>query len=253
MTAITFDDISPGFVSVSELKRLIAFLDERKIRSTLFVTPRSGTSSFDESFGKVLRLAISSGHEIALHGYAHGKNEFGYTWVAQLFSLPFPRYQEQKILIERGTKYLETLTKERPIGFRAPYYRLNNATLRALKSLGYSYDSSRTVFKPAYLSYFRLRTSYPPKTIRKNGIIEIPVTGDYTYRLRDQVCSKSFRFALWKAMQDFSWVRRVDGVFVLNNHPFLQRFDRVLAFLDAFVQRLRKKTEFVPTKDLLLA
>jgi peptidoglycan/xylan/chitin deacetylase (PgdA/CDA1 family) len=252
MTAVTFDDISVR-IEISEFKRLIAFLDERRIRSTLFVTPRRGAPAFDESFGKVLRLAISSGHEIALHGYSHVKNEFGYTLFAQLFSFPFPRYQQQKTLIERGTKCLEALTKERPIGFRAPYYRLNNATLTVLKDLGYIYDSSRTVFMSSRLSYFRLRTFYPPKPIRKKGIIEIPITGDYTFGLGGQVCSKSHRFALWKAMQDFNWAREVGGVFVLNIHPYLRRFDYVFTFLDALVQRIQKKTEFVPAKDLLLA
>jgi peptidoglycan/xylan/chitin deacetylase (PgdA/CDA1 family) len=251
-TAITFDDISPAFIHVSKLKQLIDFLNERNVRSTLFVIPNSrGIFPLNDEFGKLLRVAISSGHEIAMHGYMHTENEFGYTKIAQIFSIPFPRYEKQRELIKRGTEYFRKLIGERPFGFRAPSYQHNNATLRALASLGFKYDSSKTVFKPTHLSYFRLRTFYPPKIIEMQGITEIPVTGDYTYKLKNHPCTCDFQYALYKAICDFKWVKRIQGVFVLNNHVSSQRFDGVLNFLNKIIRKLQQKTEFLTLKDLV--
>lgn len=236
-----------------KVEKLLDFLNQRNVASTLFVIPNNlGNFPLNDEFGKLLRFAISKGHEIALHGYMHTKNEFGYTTISQIFSIPFPSYEKQKQLIKKSSEYFRKFVGEKPFGFRAPNYQHNNATLRALASLGFKYDSSKTVFKPTYLSYLRLGKFYPPKILEMQGITEIPVTGDYAYRLKEGASAKCLQDTLQKAICDFKWVKQIRGVFVLNSHTNSQRLDGVLCFLNILLQKLQRKTDFLTLRDLVL-
>jgi len=75
ITSVTFDDISPTYLTTLELKRLINFLDEVNVACTLFVVPyeEGNYSSAVEEFSSCLRIALDRGHELALHGYRHTK------------------------------------------------------------------------------------------------------------------------------------------------------------------------------------
>jgi peptidoglycan/xylan/chitin deacetylase (PgdA/CDA1 family) len=211
------------------------------ITSTLFVIPNDhGISAFNKEFIRLLKLAIDLNHEIGLHGYAHTKNEFGY-----LLPFPLPTYGRQKELLKKGKDYLREQIGESPVGFRAPGYRHSTTTLKALVSLGFAYDSSETVFKPAYGIRFRIKTFVDPKIYRIKGLTEIPVTGDYIYNL------KKFRFSavLKRAINDFDWVKNFNGVFVLNNH--VQCLNRMgFNFLEEMIKRITGKTNFVKLVDL---
>ena len=117
--------------------------------------------------------------------------------------------------LEKGVRELMSLIGIRPLGFRAPFYLHNNATLRALTCLGFRYDSSATIFKTAHGVHLRMRWSRYCKPFVTHDIAEIPVTGDYTYSLKN----RDFFDFLRNAIRDFEWVRSWNGVFVLNNHP----------------------------------
>lgn len=181
------------------------------------------------------------GNEIALHGYSHKKNEFGFA-----IPLPLPSLKAQKELLGMGKEYLQNLMGEPPIGFRAPFYRTNNLTAAALASMGFKYDSSKTVFKPAHGTNFRFRTRTSPRLTKIGSIVEIPVTGDYTYSLDDSCFQRRLR----QAKRDFNWVKGLDGIFVMNNH--LQRSGMLaLKFLSALTAELRDETDFVRIMDLI--
>ena len=240
-TAITVDDISPQVVSSHELEKVLKFLNDINVSCTLFVIPKSGDSfSWNEDFVKALELAVDLGHELALHGYRHVKNEFGY-----IVPFPLPRYEKQKKLIEKGRNCLKELCGQEMVGFRAPNYRFNKATLKALSDLNFLYDSSKTVFKPTGSIRCRVRTFNHPKAHSVQGLVEIPVTGDYIYALQKRKIST----AVAKAIDDFEWVSRQKGAFVVNNH--IQHLDVTgLTFLYELTRRLSSKTNFVRLEDL---
>jgi len=241
-TAITFDDLSSNYVSYSMLEQLLAFLHDVNIPGTLFVIPKNYDQNSEENYTRLLRKAKICGHEIALHGYSHTKNEFGY-----LIPIPLPGFERQKKLLRMGKEYLQKCLGESPLGFRAPSYRHSKTTLRALVSLDFKYDSSKTVFKPTHGMRFRFKTSLLPNLTKMGPLFEIPVTADYTYNL-DATC---FKQLLKLARDDFNWIRGLDGIFVVNNH--INRSGTLgFKFLRTLIDESRDETDFVRLKDLIL-
>lgn len=241
ISSLTFDDISPAYITSSELERLIEFLDELDVQCTFFVVP---SSLEGKKFISHLKMARAYGHELALHGYLHVKNEFGILYPIPL-PLPIPSLEKQREHLKKGIEKMLTLTGVNPLGFRAPYYLHNNASLKALSSLGFRYDSSSTLFKPAHKLRLRLRWARKFKPFVTDGIVEVPVSGDYTYAIKDNNLS----FPLRRALKDFEWLESNGGVFVLNNHP--QRInENSYLFLRTLVKKLSKQTDFLRLCDI---
>jgi peptidoglycan/xylan/chitin deacetylase (PgdA/CDA1 family) len=248
LTCITFDDISPTYLSASDLKHLIDFLTELDLPATFFVIPsQQARSSFKKEFNSCLEMAPDFGHELSLHGYQHVKNEFGYFYPVPLSFLPIPGYNEQVVAIGIAKRILEEFSGVRPLGFRAPFYLHNRATLMALSCLGFKYDSSETLFKPTHASNFRLRWPNSHKPYKFENIMEIPVTGDYTYNLK----ATNFSDSMLKALRDFEWIKSRDGVFVVNTHPNRMDLSLLHAFLKTLKNKLQGKTEFVSLSDVV--
>jgi len=246
ITCLTFDDISPLYLTALELKRLMDLLNDINVKCTLFVTPNGYEGSCArEEFVSCLKTAVDYGHELALHGYMHTKNEFGCFYPIPL-PIPFPTFIKQRERLQEGMRKLMRLTGVRPLGFRAPFYLHNNATLRALASLGFRYDSSATVFKPAHGMRLRIRWLRDCKPFVFEGVVEIPVSGDYAYNLE----KRDFQGFLGRALKDFQWTASHEGVFVLNNHP--ERFkESGLQFLKQFIKLLSGKTVFLRLVDVV--
>lgn len=246
MTSLTFDDISPLYLSVSKLKWLINLLQEIDISCTLLVVPieLNNCSTLGE-FASCLRHASESGHELAQHGYVHTKNEFGYLYPVPT-PIPLPTFKKQRERIEKGMKILLDATGTRPLGFRAPFYLHNGITLRALSSLNFKYDSSTTVFKPTHGVRFRVRWMRNIQPFMKEGLTEIPVTGDYTFNLKETNFSDTFR----RVTRDFEWVKSLDGIFVLNIHSHRLSQRALSCFLKTLNKKLRHKTDFVRLRDV---
>jgi predicted deacetylase len=242
LSSLTFDDISPTFLSSAKFEELIEFLNEMGLKGTFFCVPYILEKG---DFVSYLKMALDCGHELALHGYVHAKNEFGGFYPIPL-PIAFPSLERQKANLEKGVKKIIALTGIRPLGFRAPFYLYNYCTLKALSSLGFRYDSSATFFKPAHTMRLRLKWLRICKPFVTNGVVEFPVCGDYTYSLRND----DFGAFLIQAIKDFERVKSCGGVFVLNNHP--QRFNEIsYRFLNTLVKKLSGKTEFVKLCDAL--
>ncbi len=239
-SALTFDDVNPSFLAYSDLKRLLGFLDKEKISATLFVIPE-GLTDGPVDYAKLVQQAHESGHEVALHGYGHTRNEFGY-----ILPLPWPSYDKQRELLAKGKNELTRFLGEEPLGFRAPNYKHSRITLRVLNDLGFKYDSSKTVFKPTHGLRYRVKTGTPPKVMNINGIVEIPVTADYT--LSTATIGLDGRLQL--ARKDFDWAGQVGGTFVVNNHIDIAK-GFVFEFLHSLINDIRDDTEFVRLKDLI--
>lgn len=246
ITCFTFDDVSPAYLTMSEFKRLIDFLNDIHIKCTLFIVPNGYVgSSVKEEFVSCLKTALDHGHELALHGYMHTKNEFGCFYPIPL-PIPFPTFNKQKERLQKGMRKLMSLTGIRPLGFRAPFYLHNYLTLRALASLGFRYDSSSTIFKPAHGMRLRIRWLRDCRPFVTEGVIELPVSGDYTYNL----ANSDFRCLLGRAMSDFQWTVSHGGIFVLNNHAHHFR-ESEYRFLKLLIEKLSEKTVFLRLVDVI--
>ena len=148
-------------------------------------------------------------------------------------------------MIENGKKEIQHLTGVTPKSFRAPFYLHNSKTLKALFNLGFGFDSSKGVFKPAHITKFRFQAMSTPKSFKVNGILEVPVTGDYTYKLNKMGVDTALEIAL----KDYNMVKKNNGIFVMNNHPNISNLDALFSFLKIFVSKVSNETQFIRLKD----
>jgi peptidoglycan/xylan/chitin deacetylase (PgdA/CDA1 family) len=227
----------------SELKRIIDFFNDLGVVCTFFAVPDDNMCRASEEFTATLRYAVSCGHEIALHGYTHRKNEFGILPLP--LPLPIPSLRKQKELIKRGVERLFDLIQVKPEGFRAPDYMHNSNTIRALVDLGFKYDSSATVFKTTHCSSFRVKWfgRYGPFMTR--GIVEIPVTGDYTLNLENYGFTNSLKIAI----RDFDLMTLSNRAFVINNHPICM-YNKGTELLKVLIKRLEGLATFVRLSEI---
>jgi len=245
--AVTLDDVSPTFLTSLELERIISLFDDLKVACTFFVVPDNKMVNASDKFKSHLRHAADSGHEIALHGYMHKKNEFGWLYPLPL-PIPIPSLRKQKELIRKGIERLSDIVQVKPKGFRAPYYLHNGNTTKALAELGLEYDSSATVFKTTHCSSIRIKWLNRYGPFRTNGVVEIPVTGDYTYNLE----SYGFINSLRVAVRDFDLTRISNGAFVMNNHPNCLH-KRGMEFLRVLIKKLEGQADFQRLNDVARA
>ncbi len=85
----------------------------------------------------------------------------------------FPEAQQVELLSE-AIDYFRRLAGFRPVAFRAGCFAANRATLRALASLGLTYDSS---YNPCYPAWsFAGEQLEPNRVTRLEGVWEFPVT-----------------------------------------------------------------------------
>jgi len=120
---------SPSFISRGEfgpigVERIRKLLAEYEQTATFF-TPGHTALAYPQS----VESLVGDGHEIGHHGWVH----------EALSPLSEP---EERSVIERGIDALESVTGDRPLGFRAPLFDLSSRTVDLLVEYGFAYDSS---------------------------------------------------------------------------------------------------------------
>ena len=93
-----------------------------------------------EKYPEIVQEISRRGHEIASHGYSH----------QALSQLGKSRFEAE---IQQSVQLLESITGRRPLGFRAPYFSVDNSTKWAFDVLcdyGFKYDSSIFPIKNRY-------------------------------------------------------------------------------------------------------
>jgi peptidoglycan-N-acetylglucosamine deacetylase len=104
--------------------RVLDLLDSYDIKATFFVP-----GYIAEQYPDAVRELINREHEVAHHGYLH-EQPAGMTSEQQAQSL------------ERGTEALASLTRRRPVGYRAPGPDTSVHMPELLQQQGFLYDSS---------------------------------------------------------------------------------------------------------------
>lgn len=198
--------------------RILDLLRRHDIRSTFFVPGYTALRYPD-----VVRSIFDSGHEIAHHGYLHE-------------SMAGLSRQQESAVLDRGSDMLESVTGQRPIGYRAPMWELNWHTPDLLVDRGFLYDSSLMDSDYPY----RLAVS------EQSSLVEIPIQWalddweQYCYipEFSGSGLIESPRKAaeIWRL--EFDGIRSVGGCFVLTNHPFLSGRPSRIAVLEELIEHV---------------
>lgn len=109
------------------VRPLLSLLDNHEAKATFFVL-----GLVAEKHPVLVREIYDKGHEIASHGYSH----------KTLYVLGKRNFEEE---IKKSVGLLESITGEKPIGFRAPSFSIDHSTGWAfdiLSKYGFKYDSS---------------------------------------------------------------------------------------------------------------
>lgn len=210
------------------------------ISATLFVT-----GEVLEKHPNLVR-EWSSNNEIACHSYYH--NFFDLMHVSDV------RNELENFVIA-----YKKIFGTRPIGFRAPSHIIENATIRTVSDVGFSYDSSVVPHYPLfkkYRGYFGKapKNPYYPNEIayKKEGdmdILEIPVTGHlgglplagawirgipfWIYNILFRIHSPkyiSFSFHSWDMLHDQKFTEKLGKILTLfERHGYnFKRGDQIL-------------------------
>lgn len=109
----------------------ISILDKYNIKSTLFTVATLAPKMVEQ-----LRRSVANGHKLALHNYEH---------IAPMDVSPETFRNE----IAKARDLFKELFDTDVIGFRAPFFSLDDKRLKILKELGFKYDSSHLGFSKA--------------------------------------------------------------------------------------------------------
>ena len=114
----------PQGAFIRPLQSILKLFEKHHVSSTFFVL-----GEIAQMFPEIVEEIYDSGHEVASHGYFH----------ADLTKIPLSKLEE----MERKTgNVLARITGEAPIGFRAPFAKINSAIISLLSEMGYVYDCS---------------------------------------------------------------------------------------------------------------
>lgn len=255
-------DYSAGiFAGRVGVGRLLRVLDRVGIsdRVTWFIPGHSM-----ETFPTETKAIVDSGAEIALHGYCHED-------CTQLNS------QQEEDILDKCITLAESLTGKRPVGFRAPLYRIGHETINLLERKGFLYDTSLsghdaqlyhldTGFPLDVVDYSKPASTWmkPSPQPRQIPVVEIPANWymeDMTPMqfLPNVTNSHGFVAAeaiekMWKDRFNWLWNWGPDGsgpgdfVFPLVLHPDTSGMAHVAGTIEGMLQWLKAwgpQVEFV--------
>jgi len=173
--------------------RHLEMLESHGVKATFFV-PGYDAERHPQTVVEIDRC----GMEVAAHGYLH-----------EAWSLDD---EEEGILLRKTDDILRAVVGKPVSGWRSPSGRKSLNTMRVLRSLGYTYDSSDKDYDLPY------RLKFGPT--RDDTIVELP---NNTYSLDDFPFYKfsytppSEVLAQWKS--EFDSIYASEGFFVLSVHP----------------------------------
>jgi peptidoglycan/xylan/chitin deacetylase (PgdA/CDA1 family) len=228
----------PSAISMGEFgpkvgtERILRLLDSHNISATFFVP-----GWVAERHEHIVKEIADRGHEVANHGYLHEPpSSLG------------PDEDEGEIL-DLGSDILQSITGERPRGYRSPSWELSEDSLRLLYERGFVYDSS-------------LMGDDIPYMVGESGqeMVELPVhwaLDDAPYYTYMPVAGRTAPMAtpndvLTAWQWEFDGAYRDGRAYMLTMHPHTTgRFARLEA-LDRLIQHMKRhdRVEFMRCIDL---
>lgn len=222
--ALRFGEPTAGSLSQGEygtrvgLPRIVRLLDKYHIPASFFIPAVSGKLHPEQA----ALIRKSGRHEIAIHGYIHELNS----------QLP---YEVERNLLVKSLDYWTATLGTRPAGYRAPSWNFSPNTVRILRELGFSYESSMMSDESPYE---RMENGKP------TGIVELPVEWIMDdaplYNPRgDAYASPRDVAQVWMDEYDQAWDEGT--MFVLTNHPHISGHRSRVVALELLIQHIQAK------------
>jgi peptidoglycan-N-acetylglucosamine deacetylase len=228
-------DISRGeFGARVGAPRILDLLKKYDIHATWFIPGHTA-----ETFPDICKRVFSEGHEIGYHGYAHEAD---------------PSPEQEVHILELATNAIRKVTGRNPVGYRFPGLDLTDHTVRTLIDRGFIYDSSLMGedFHP-----YRVRIgdqwslTGPYKFGDESELVEIP----FSWYLDDWPAFtftwEPFRYAFtstetiynyWRTQFDYMHTHEKRGVFTLCTHPQVIGRAHLIAILEKFIRRVKRRS-----------
>ena len=153
---------------IEAVKPILYLLDKYNVRVTFAVL-----GTYAERHPEIVKYIYDKGHEIQSHAYSH----------KTLHELGKDAFEDE---IKKSVNLLKSITGERPVGFRAPSFSIDNSTKWAFEVLvkyGFKYDSSIFPIKTmlygepkAPVSIYRPSKGDVTENDPNGSIIEFPMT-----------------------------------------------------------------------------
>jgi peptidoglycan-N-acetylglucosamine deacetylase len=159
--------------------RILETLSRHDVRASFFMPAVAALIDPDEP-----RRIVAEGHELGIHGWIHENNSL----------LP---YEIERDLMERSRDTLRRTSGTEPVGLRSANWDTSPNTIRIVKEMGLSYDSSMMADEDPY----ELLLDGEP-----TGIVEVPV----------------------------EWLRDDAVYFLFNRNPSTRPYTPPTAVLDIF-------------------
>jgi len=215
-------------ISIRGTNHILDILDKHQIKATFF-----STVIFAQNAPEVIKKLLSSGHELASHGYYHST------------------FDKTHLALSR--KALQEISSQNIIGFRMP--RMKPVDEDEVRKAGYLYNSS---LNPTWLPGRYNNLSSPRTIFEKAGIWQIPAS--VSSKLRFPLFWLSFHnLPLWI----YTWLAKStykkDGYLNIYFHPWeftnlrdKNRFgfpgyvsknsgEQMIERMDSFINHLKRK------------
>ena len=195
--------------------RILDLLDEHEIPASFFVPGYIAERNED-----VVREIVKRGHEVGHHGYMHEP--------------PASLTAEQEIeVMDRSLAILESITGDRPVGYRAPSWDLSVRSLDLIAERGFLYDSSMMDDDIPYL----LDTKSGP-------LVELPVhwfqdDAPYFWFNRGAGSMNTPQDVLTAWEWEFDGAYKHGGVFMLTCHPQVSGHLSRVVMLDRLIRHIK--------------
>lgn len=180
--------------------RILSLLDKYQVKSTFFVPGFTA-----RRYPSVVASIVKAGHEIAHHGDMHEQ--------------PTAASREQEVqFIKNGLESLMQIAGVKPVGYRAPMWDLSWETPKILLDNGFLYDSSL------------MDSDYPYElAVGEGSLVELPIhwgLDDWEqYAFLPDITGVGLIESPKKVIEmwqlEFEAIRKIGGLFILTNHPFL--------------------------------
>ena len=141
-----------------ELPWILNLLKKHKIKATFFIN-----ANLLPKYTKQLLKIKKHGHEIASHGFEHNDHsKISYSMLRKSFDACFRLFK----------KHMNT----KPLGFRAPQFKINKELFKAVESSGFKYDSSIVAaVLPGRYANFKVKKE-PYKLVGSKKLVELPIS-----------------------------------------------------------------------------
>jgi peptidoglycan/xylan/chitin deacetylase (PgdA/CDA1 family) len=203
------------------MPRILDLLKSKKVKASFFVPGYTA-----ELYPHLIQRIHDEGHEIGIHGYLHER-------VTQLDPV------EEEAALVRTRAILERLTGRKPVGYRAPWWEMNQDSPALLARHGLLYDSSLMdddspyVLPTASGNLIEVPVHWTNDDWEQFAFLADPPTGSGVI----ETCEKAFQ--LWK--EEFDGHYHYGTTFVLTMHPELIGRPARLLMLERLIDYIRSR------------